>query len=80
MLRIHPDEHPVSIQLFGHDAEVMRGAAAIVAEAGADIIDLNMGCPVPKICKIGRGRRAAARSRPRRSPSRGPRSRARGCR
>src|SRR5436189_3580726 len=41
-LRIHPDEHPVSIQLFGHDAEVMRTAAAIVAEAGADLVDLNM--------------------------------------
>src|SRR5881396_2356061 len=42
-LRIHPDEHPVSMQLFGHDADVMREASAIVAEAGADLIDLNMG-------------------------------------
>ena len=55
MLRIHPDEHPVSVQLFGHDAEVMRSAAARVAEAGADLIDLNMGCPVPKVCKTGAG-------------------------
>jgi len=54
-LRIHPDEHPVSIQLFGHDAEVMREAAAIVAAAGADLIDLNMGCPVRKVCKTGAG-------------------------
>ena len=54
-LRIHPDEHPVSIQLFGHDAEVMREAAAVVAEAGADLIDLNMGCPVRKVCKTGAG-------------------------
>src|SRR5947207_2319977 len=54
-LRIHPDEHPVSIQLFGHDPEVMRIAAAIVAEAGADLIDLNMGCPVRKVCKTGAG-------------------------
>src|SRR2546423_3685805 len=54
-LRIHPDEHPVSIQLFGHDAEVMRTAAAIVAEAGADLVDLNMGCPVRKVCKTGAG-------------------------
>src|ERR687895_611447 len=38
-LRIHPDEHPVSIQLFGHDAEVMREAAAVVAEAGAALLD-----------------------------------------
>ena len=55
MLRIHPDEHPVSIQLFGPDPKVMREAAGIVAEAGADLIDLNMGCPVPKICKTGAG-------------------------
>ena len=54
-LRIHPDEHPVSMQLFGHDADVMREAAAKVAEAGADVIDLNMGCPVRKVCKTGAG-------------------------
>jgi tRNA-dihydrouridine synthase B len=54
-LRIHPDEHPVSIQLFGHDPEAMRAAAAIVAEAGADLIDINMGCPVRKVCKTGAG-------------------------
>jgi tRNA-dihydrouridine synthase B len=54
-LRIHPDEHPVSIQLFGQDADVMREAAAAVAEAGADVIDLNMGCPVRKVCKTGAG-------------------------
>ena len=55
MLRIHPDEHPVSIQLFGADPDVMRGAAATAADAGADLIDLNMGCPVPKVCKTGAG-------------------------
>ena len=54
-LRIHPDEHPVSMQLFGHDAAVMREAAAIAAAAGADLIDLNMGCPVRKVCKTGAG-------------------------
>ncbi len=54
-LRIDPDEHPVSMQLFGHDAEVMREAAEIVAAAGADLIDLNMGCPVRKVCKTGAG-------------------------
>jgi tRNA-dihydrouridine synthase B len=54
-LRIHPDEHPVSIQLFGHDPAVMREAAAVVADAGADLIDLNMGCPVRKVCKTGAG-------------------------
>ena len=55
LLRIHPDEGLVSIQLFGQDAEVMRSAAATVAERGADLIDLNMGCPVPKVCKTGAG-------------------------
>src|ERR671918_521158 len=55
LLRLHPDEHPVSIQLFGQDPEVMRSAAAIAVEAGADLIDINMGCPVPKVCKTGAG-------------------------
>ena len=55
LLRIHPDEHPVSMQLFGHDPEVMAAAAERVAEAGADLIDINMGCPVPKVCKTGAG-------------------------
>jgi tRNA-dihydrouridine synthase B len=54
-LRIHPDEHPVALQLFGHDPDVMREAAAIAADAGADLIDLNMGCPVRKVCKTGAG-------------------------
>src|SRR4051794_8634528 len=54
-LRIHPEEHPVSVQLFGHDADVMRIAAGMVAEAGADMIDLNFGCPVRKVCKTGAG-------------------------
>ena len=55
LLRIHPEEHPVSVQLFGHDPEVMASAAEQVAGAGADLIDLNMGCPVPKVCKTGAG-------------------------
>jgi len=55
MLRIHPDEHPVSVQLFGPDPDAMREAAWIVAEAGADVIDINFGCPVPKVCKTGAG-------------------------
>jgi tRNA-dihydrouridine synthase B len=55
LLRIHPDEHPISVQLFGSDPDVMESAAERVAAAGADLIDLNMGCPVPKVCKTGAG-------------------------
>ena len=55
LLRIHPEEHPVAVQLFGHDPEVMESAAEKVARAGADLIDINMGCPVPKVCKTGSG-------------------------
>jgi nifR3 family TIM-barrel protein len=55
LLRIHPDEHPVSMQLFGSDPDIMESAAERVAAAGADLIDLNMGCPVPKVCKTGAG-------------------------
>jgi tRNA-dihydrouridine synthase B len=46
---------PVSIQLFGEDPAIMRSAAAHVAAAGADAIDINMGCPVRKVCKTGAG-------------------------
>jgi len=58
LLRIHPDEAgpaPTAIQLFGQDPEVMRSAAATAARAGAQLIDLNMGCPVPKVTKTGAG-------------------------
>jgi len=55
LLRIEPDEHPVSVQLFGADPDVMASATERVAEAGADLIDINMGCPVPKVCKTGAG-------------------------
>ena len=55
LLVVHPDEKPVAIQLFGQDPEIMRSAAAHVARVGADILDINMGCPVPKVVKTGAG-------------------------
>jgi tRNA-dihydrouridine synthase B len=58
LLRIDPAERaagPVSIQLFGEDPAMMRSAAAHVATIGADVIDINMGCPVAKVAKTGAG-------------------------
>jgi tRNA-dihydrouridine synthase B len=58
LLTIDPREReggPVAMQLFGQDPEIMRSAAAHVASLGVDIIDLNMGCPVPKVMKTGAG-------------------------
>jgi len=58
LLRIDPREHvggPIAIQLFGEEPAMMRSAAARVVEAGADAIDINMGCPVPKVRKTGAG-------------------------
>jgi nifR3 family TIM-barrel protein len=55
MLRFHPDEHPIAIQIFGGDIDRMVEAAAIVQETGVDAVDINCGCPVPKVVKRGGG-------------------------
>ncbi len=55
MLTILPDEHPVSLQLVGNDKESMVAAAEMVGGTNADIIDINMGCPVLKIYRNGSG-------------------------
>ena len=55
MLRIAPEERPAAIQLFGNVPQELARAAKIVEADGADIVDFNMGCPVPKIVNNGEG-------------------------
>ncbi len=55
LLRIDPGENPVSLQLFGSDPEVVSAQAAAIEERPFDILDLNMGCPVPKVVGNGEG-------------------------
>ena len=55
LLRTDPEEHPVAIQIFGADPANLAEAAHLAEKAGADIIDINCGCPVPKITKTGAG-------------------------
>ncbi|WP_288863432.1 tRNA dihydrouridine synthase DusB [uncultured Megasphaera sp.] len=55
MLALAADEHPVSLQIFGSDPTSMARAAEAVERAGADIVDINMGCPVKKVVKNGSG-------------------------
>ena len=54
-LRVASDEHPLAIQLFGSDPRPMADAARMVEAVGADIVDVNFGCPVKKVTKTGAG-------------------------
>jgi tRNA-dihydrouridine synthase B len=54
-LRIAADEHPLAVQVFGAEPAVMAEAARMVEDAGADIVDINFGCPVRKVTKTGAG-------------------------
>jgi nifR3 family TIM-barrel protein len=55
MFDITEDQRPIAVQLFGSDPAIMADAAAVAVDHGADIIDINMGCWVPKVCKSGGG-------------------------
>jgi tRNA-dihydrouridine synthase B len=55
MLGVAPDEHPVAVQLFGSEPDIVAEAAVRAEAAGADMVDLNLGCPVEKIVKGGSG-------------------------
>ena len=55
LLEIHPDEGPVSLQLFGSDPQIMGDMAKQIEDRPFDILDINMGCPVPKVVNNGEG-------------------------
>lgn len=55
MLRFDEGERPVGIQIFGYDVNRMRDAAKLVEDCGADLVDINCGCPAPKVVKRGGG-------------------------
>lgn len=55
MMRKIPEEHPFAVQIFGHEISRMRDGALMAQDAGADFIDINCGCPVPKVVRKGGG-------------------------
>ncbi|MBE5829821.1 MAG: tRNA dihydrouridine synthase DusB [Butyrivibrio sp.] len=55
LLEIHENEHPVSLQLFGSEPEIMQKAYDMIKDRPFDILDVNMGCPVPKVVGNGEG-------------------------
>lgn len=55
LMEIHPSEHPVSLQLFGSDADIISEIAKRIEDRPFDILDINMGCPVPKVVNNGEG-------------------------
>ncbi|WP_434797808.1 tRNA dihydrouridine synthase DusB [Terrisporobacter vanillatitrophus] len=55
MLKIEDEEHPIAVQIFGSEPEFMGKAAAIMNEYSNEILDINMGCPAPKVIKNGDG-------------------------
>lgn len=55
LMEINPSEHPVSLQLFGSEPELMAEVAKSIEERPFDILDINMGCPVPKVVNNGEG-------------------------
>jgi nifR3 family TIM-barrel protein len=54
-LKTGADYHPLGVQVFGADPEIVAQASSIIADSGADLIDINMGCPVKKVVKTGSG-------------------------
>ena len=60
-LRVAADEHPLAIQIFGSEPRTMAEAARLVEAAGADLVDINFGCPVRKVTKTGPARPARRR-------------------
>ena len=55
LMEIHPQEKPVSLQLFGSEPGILSEMAKRIEEKPFDILDLNMGCPVPKVVNNGEG-------------------------